>query len=215
MIALVGGGAIAEQGIAPIVGGVIVGRDDCDVTDYVRVERTMRFLRPDVVVFTAGVSHVATVDASDPGLWRDEVTTNLLGGYHVARAAIGVGARKLVFIASLAGLFGKPEHSGYSASKAGLVSLVQSLALEGHDAYAISPGRVDTPMRERDFPGEDSRTRLRPSAVGEVVRDILAGRYTPGDNVVLRMRGHRVLPVEVHDGDGWREKLWVGQPRTV
>jgi len=58
--------------------------------------------------------------------------------------------------------------------------------MEGHDAYAISPGRVDTPMRERDYPGEDPRTRLTPQQIGGVVADILAGEYEPGDNIIIR-----------------------------
>ena len=87
--------------------------------------------------------------------------------------------------------------------------------MEGHAAYAISPGRVDTVMRERDYPGEDPRTRLDPVVIGLIVKDILDGRYTPGDNVVVRMRGHEMLPLEIHRGDGWRERLRVGEPVTV
>lgn len=212
MIVIVGGGEIATRGIVPTVGGVTLPQAECDVTDWPAVAAAMGRLAPDVVVYTAGVSHVAPIADSDPARWRREIDTNLLGGYHVARAA--PAAATLVFVASLAGLYGKPGHSGYSASKAGLISLVQSLAMEGRRAYAISPGRVDTGMRERDYPDEDPRTRLDPLRIGEIVSDVLAGSYTPGDNIVIRMRGHQVLPIEVHRGDGWCERLRVGQPPT-
>lgn len=214
MIAIFGGGDIARDGIVPVVGGRVIERDECDVREYAEVENFVRGLGPSAVVYTAGISYVDTVRDSDVRDWREELEVNLLGAYHAARAAVDEGVDTLIFIASIAGLYGKPEHSGYSASKAGLISLVQSLAMEGHNAYAISPGRVHTKMREHDYPGEDPRTRLKPTAIGEIVRDILVGQYTPGDNVILRMRGHEVLPVEVHRGDGWRERLRVGEPKT-
>jgi NAD(P)-dependent dehydrogenase (short-subunit alcohol dehydrogenase family) len=213
-IVIFGGGEIAEKGIIPVVGGAAADADTCDVRHRWTVARLMAETDPETVVFTAGVSHPQPLAGSSPADWLHELETNLWGAYNVASLAAEAHVKTMVFIASLAGLYGKPNHSGYSASKAGLISLVQSLALEGHDAYAISPGRVDTGMRERDYPGEDPRTRLQPAAIGEIVRDILAGRYTPGDNIVIRMRGHEVLPIEVHRGDGWREKLHVGEPPT-
>jgi NAD(P)-dependent dehydrogenase (short-subunit alcohol dehydrogenase family) len=214
VIAILGGGEIATAGIEPMAGGKIVTAKDCDVTRYEPVAATMFDLQPEVVIYTAGISRPVDVRSSLPDDWREEIAVNLLGAYHVARAALVEDVGTLIFIASLAGLYGKPNHSGYSASKAGLISLVQSLAMEGHDAYAISPGRVNTSMRERDYPGEDSRTRLDPIAIGDIVVDILAGRYTPGDNIIIRMRGHEVLPIEIHRGSGWREKLKVGEPPT-
>lgn len=210
MIAIFGGGEIAEQGIIPVVGGSSV---NVDVRDFEAVWAAAADLRPATVIYTAGVSHPESVAAVGVKQWRREVEVNLLGAFHVAKATHDL-AYTMIFIASLAGLYGKPNHSGYSASKAGLISLVQSLAMEGHNAYAISPGRVHTQMRERDYPGEDPRTRLNPLRIGELVRDILDGQYQPGDNLVIRMRGHEELPLEVHRGDGWREKLRVGEPPT-
>lgn len=214
MIAIFGAGEIAEHGIEPMAGGKLVAAKECDVTNYGQVASAMFHLLPQVVVYTAGISHPVSVAESDPDRWAAELNVNLLGAYHVARAAAVENVGTLIFIASIAGLYGKPNHSGYSASKAGLITLVQSLAMEGYDAYAISPGRVNTSMRERDYPGENPKTRLDPIAIGDIVVDILAGRYTPGDNIIIRMRGHEVLPLEVHRGNGWRERLKVGEPPT-
>lgn len=224
MIATFGGGEIAERGIRPFLGTALstVGLHECDVTDSRAVREMFRCMRPplaphtrlDAVIYTAGVSLPSSLAVSDFHAFAREIEVNLLGAFNVAKAGIDAGVKTFIFIASLAGLYGKPNHAGYSASKAGMISLVQSLAMEGHNAYAISPGRVQTAMRERDYPGEDPRTRLNPLAIGEIVRDILAGKYTPGDNVVIRMRGHEVLPIEIHRGDGWRERLKVGEPPT-
>lgn len=214
MIAVFGGGEIAEKGILPVVGGEIAS---CDVRRYAEVDRAIRGAVCEAVIYTAGVSRPTPIGRGSIMDWRYEVEVNLLGAYHVAQAtrpAVASTGGPFIAIASLAGLYGKPNHSGYSASKAGLISLVQSLAMEGHNAYAISPGRVNTGMRERDYPGEDPKTRLDPLVIGGIVKDILDGKYTPGDNLVIRMRGHEVLPVEIHRGDGWRERLRVGEPPT-
>ena len=150
--------------------------------------------RPNVVINCAALSRPSPVILGAVELWRQEIEVNLIGSYYVASSATLAGALIMIFLASIAGLYGKPNHSGYSASKAGVISLVQSLAHEGHHAYAISPGRVDSKMREREYPNEDKETRLQPIEIGWVVRDIIDGRYRPGDNIIIRRIGHRTAP---------------------
>jgi NAD(P)-dependent dehydrogenase (short-subunit alcohol dehydrogenase family) len=143
---------------------------------------------------------------------------NLFGSYLIAREALSQNSKvTMIFIASVAGMYGKAEHSGYSASKAAVISLVQSLGMEGHNAYSISPGRVETKMREKDFPGEDKRTRLTTLQVAEVVQDCVNGRYQPGDNVIVRKRGFRSLK-RIDKGQPWKVYLNVqpiGTPKTI
>ncbi len=210
-ILIIGGGDIAANGIIPLLGGVSLTRDDCDVRDYNSVANQIKQLQPETVICTAGVSHVSNVKNSIIEEWKEELDINLLGSYHVAKACVTNNVKNLIFFASVAGLYGKPEHSGYSASKAGVISLVQSLGMEGYNAYAVSAGRVHTKMRERDFPNEDPRTRLAPDKVGQVIVEILNGKYNPGDNVIIRKRGYRILR-RVDKGSGWAEYLKVGQP---
>lgn len=208
-ILLFGGGDIAEQGIIPVVGGISVPQHKCDVRIAHQVQLIMEEEKPNVVVACAGVSHVANIKNSSPGLWKDELLINLLGSYHVAKYAVENGVDKIIFIASLAGLFGKPNHSGYCASKAGVLSLMQSLCMENYNAYAISPGRVHTRMRERDYPGEDVKTRLDPKEIGYIVSDILNDKYKSGDNIIIRMRGYDILPIVADRNAEWQEKLRV------
>lgn len=209
MIAIFGGGDIATNGIIPVVGGQIA--EPCDVTSFTQVELAIAGWRPEIVINCAGISIPADIATSDPRGWEHELRVNLLGSYHVAKAALDHDVSIMIFLASVAGLHGKPQHGGYSASKAGVISLVQSLAMEGHHAYAISPGRVDTRMREHDYPGEDPRTRLGPTQIGEVVGDILAGHYEPGDNILIRKIGYETF-LRVDRGEPWRSYLRVGEP---
>lgn len=196
----------------------MISQSDCDVRDIEGLMKIFREFRPELVVNCAGVSHIQKVEDSDPQGWEEELSVNLFGSYAVARAAAGVIPNAiLVFFASVAGLFGKAEHSGYSASKAGVISLVQSLSMEGYRAYSISPGRVNTKMREKDFPGEDPRTRLTTAQVADVVRQCAEGKYKAGDNVIIRKRGFRTLR-RIHTGQPWKDYLAVqplGAPKTI
>lgn len=159
----------------------------------------------DWVINCAGVSHVAMLSESNYKDWTNEVNTNLMGSFVVAKEA-AVYTENMIFIGSVAGLYGKPEHSGYSASKAGVISLVQSLGKEGYNAYCISPGRVDTKMRQHEYPGEDIRTRLTTKQITAVVREIMENKHTGGDNIIIRKRGYRTLR-RIDKGAPWRKYL--------
>lgn len=197
---------------------VMVAKSECDVRDIIAIEKILKKTNPQVIVNCAGISHVQRCLDSNVNYWREEVEVNLFGSYLIAREALSQNPKvTMIFIASVAGLYGKAEHSGYSASKAAVISFVQSLGMEGHNAYSISPGRVDTKMREKDFPGEDRRTRLTTLQVAEVVRDCVSGRYRPGDNVIVRKRGFRSLK-RIDRGQPWKAYLNVqpiGTPKTI
>ena len=181
-------------------------RWQADVRDYFQVSGVIAYIKPDWVINCAGVSRPSATG------YYSEIQTNLIGAITVASAAEDIPQ---IHIASVAGLYGKPGHLGYSASKAGVISMVQSLAMEGKKAWAISPGRVDTPMRERDYPQDTPGSRLEPIRVGYVVRGIMTGGVPSGTNVVIRKVGLLETISEHHTGDGWKEKLRVGEPVTI
>ena len=196
---------------------VNIPKEECDVRDALQVRSTLEKYKPDVIVNCAGISHVQVVKDSNIDYWKEEIDVNLTGSFIVARESINSGVKTMIFIASVAGMYGKPEHSGYSASKSGVISFVQSLGFEGYDAYSISPGRVDTKMRENDFPGEDKRTRLSTLQVAEIVKECVDGKYKPGDNVIIRKRGFRKLK-RVDQGQPWKKYLNVqplGTPKII
>jgi 3-oxoacyl-[acyl-carrier protein] reductase len=196
---------------------VNVPKEECDVRDALQVRNTLKKYKPDVIVNCAGISHVQVVKDSNIDYWKEEIDVNLVGSFIVARESINSGVKTMIFIASVAGMYGKPEHSGYSASKSGVISFVQSLGFEGYKAYSVSPGRVDTKMRENDYPGEDKRTRLSTLQVAEVVKECIDGKYEPGDNVVIRKKGFTKLK-RVDKGQPWKKYLNVqplGAPKLI
>jgi 3-oxoacyl-[acyl-carrier protein] reductase len=196
---------------------VNIPKEECDVRDALQVRNTLKKYKPDVIVNCAGISHVQVVRDSNIDYWKEEIDVNLIGSFIVARESINTGVKTMIFIASVAGMYGKPEHSGYSASKSGVISFVQSLGFEGYDAYSVSPGRVDTKMRENDYPGEDKRTRLSTLQVAEIVKECIDGKYETGDNIIIRKRGFTKLK-RVDKGQPWKKYLNVqplGAPKLI
>lgn len=191
----------------------LVPHDECDVRDIHEVEWVLGRYKPEVIIVTAGISNPGPVGIGEPALM--EIETNLIGAFNVADAAVRrLPPATLIFIASVAGLYGKPNHAAYCASKAGVISLVQSLAMEGHQAFAVSPGRVDTPMRERDYPQDTPGSRLEPLEVWQVIGNILSLHYHSGDNILIRKHGLTHVEIEVVPVP-WRDALRVGQPVTI
>ena len=115
----------------------------------------------DVLVANAGVSYrTAFVDITDEQ-WDAVVGTNLSGTFYTAREAArrmrAQGSGVLLFTASTNGLSGHAFYADYNATKAGVLLLMRTLALELAPAIrsnAVSPGYVLTPMQRREYTDE-------------------------------------------------------------
>jgi len=112
----------------------------------------------DVLFNNAGVYSFGKTDDTDEEQWDDIIDINLKGTYLVSRYVIkemkkkGVGG-VIINNASTLGLKPVPNTAAYSASKAGVVSLTKSMALElacDHiRVNCICPGVVETPIHEK------------------------------------------------------------------
>jgi len=112
------------------------------------------FGRIDAVVNCAGITADAVTWKLTDEQWQRVVDVNLTGSFRIVRAAILImrkaGSGSIVLISSVNGLRGKFGQSNYAASKAGVIALTKSAALEvaafGIRVNAIAPGYVKTPM---------------------------------------------------------------------
>jgi NAD(P)-dependent dehydrogenase (short-subunit alcohol dehydrogenase family) len=100
--------------------------------------------------------------------WRETLDTNLtsafLGAKYQVPALVERGGGSIVFTSSFVGhSVGFPGMAAYAASKAGIVGLMQVLAVElgetGVRVNAILPGGTDTPANAANLPGADGETR--------------------------------------------------------
>ena len=115
-----------------------------------------RFGAPDIIIANAGVSAgTLTEYEEDLAAFRRVMDTNVFGmaatfaPFIPAIKAAG-GKKRLVGIASVAGIRGLPGAEAYSASKAAAITYLESLRLEmrpyGIKVVTIAPGYIETPM---------------------------------------------------------------------
>ena len=110
----------------------------------------------DIAFNNAGIlGAMGPVDATSLDAWRETLATNLTGAFlgakHQAPAMVARGGGSLIFTSTFVGrTVGFPGMGAYAASKAGVIGLMQVLAVEygpkGVRANAILAGGTDTPM---------------------------------------------------------------------
>lgn len=130
--------------------------DSAAVADWVNAVAT-RHGRLDQLVNNAGINgRSARLEEYAIEEFERVITTNLLGAFYAAHAAIPImraaGGGAIVNVGSTASLQGYGMLSGYTASKHGLLGLTKSIALENADvpirANCVCPGPVDTPLMQ-------------------------------------------------------------------
>jgi NAD(P)-dependent dehydrogenase (short-subunit alcohol dehydrogenase family) len=160
---------------------------------------------PDIVVNNAGVADSKpSIDLTEAD-WRRTMDTNLDGAWRVAQAgaramvAAGKGG-SIVNIASILGLRVAPQLLAYAASKAALVQITETLALEWARykirVNAIAPGYIETEMNQGLFATEAGQAlvkRVPQRRIGEA-RELNgallllasdAGSYMTGATIVV------------------------------
>jgi len=141
------------------------GVQQLDVTDFAAVREAVTVAGPfDVVANVAGMVRMAHVGELPLEVWQKHLDLNLTAPFVVSQAALpGLLERRgnIVNVASIAGLRGQAYSAAYCASKAGVVALTKSMAVElakqGVRVNCVCPGQVDTPLVEgvaKSFPAE-------------------------------------------------------------
>jgi NAD(P)-dependent dehydrogenase (short-subunit alcohol dehydrogenase family) len=129
----------------------------CDITDRASVEAVHASIeategRLDILVNNAGIQRVALTDQFDPETWRQVVDVHLFGAFNWSSLALRTMKRQrsgaIVTIASVAGIIAIPGRGPYSASKAALMALTRTMAVEVADlgirVNAVAPGMART-----------------------------------------------------------------------
>ena len=162
---------------------------ECDVTDRAQVEDAVdgaveRLGGLDVVIANAGVAAPLPLVGGDPAIFERTIAVNLLGVYYTLRAAgphISHARGYALPIASLAAAVHAPMLCAYSASKAAVEALGDTLRTELHHTGARVGvayfAFIDTDMVKRGF---ETRAARQVSPRGK-------GRTTPPGTVPLKV----------------------------
>jgi len=130
----------------------------CDVTDREQVDATVsrvveEFGSVDILINNAGtLDHVGQIQNQVPELWERDLRVNLTGAFNCSQAVWPHmkerGWGRIVNMASVAGTLGGFGQASYSTTKAGLLGLTKTLAMEGGrhgiTCNAIVPGVIGT-----------------------------------------------------------------------
>lgn len=137
-----------------------------------------RFGRLDVLVHTVGgfAGGQSIVDIDD-ATYQRMLDLNLNSVFHILRAAINPlrqsGNGRLVAIGSRAAVEPGVLVGSYSASKAAMVSLIRTVALENKDAglraNVVLPGTMDTPANRKAMPNADFSKWVQPASVASLI----------------------------------------------
>jgi len=130
----------------------------CDVTDRGQVQETIsrvvtEFGSVDILINNAGtLDHAAQFLDQNPDLWERDLRVNLTGGFNCAQAVWPHMKERqwgrIVNMASVAGTLGGFGQASYSTTKAGVLGLTRTLAMEGGrhgiTCNSIVPGVIGT-----------------------------------------------------------------------
>jgi len=137
-----------------------------------------RFGKLDVLAHTVGgFAGGQSVAETDDTTFQRMFDLNLNSAFHLLRAAIPhlrkSGSGRIIAIASRAAVDPGPGVGAYSASKAALVSLIRTVALENKDAgmtaNVILPGTMDTPANRKDMPNANFSKWVQPANVASLI----------------------------------------------
>ncbi len=187
---------------------VIVSK--CDVRNEEDVKQMVSsaveaFGSIDILVNNAGITKDKPLAMMSVQDWDDVLDVNLKGAFlcikYVSKVMIKKRAGKIVNIASVAGRYGNPGQTNYSASKAGLIGMTKTVAKElasrNINCNAVTPGLIQSDM-----------TDVLPEEVkNNYLKNIPLGRFgTPEDvaNVVafLASEDSNYITGQVIDIDG-------------
>src|SRR5579862_2968836 len=145
----------------------------------------------DALVINAGSGASGAVGEQTLERWNHVLATNLTGAFLACKAALGhlIESRgAVVTVSSLAGLRAGPSSAAYCASKAGLIMLTRSVALDygplGVRANCVCPGWTRTAIADAEMDQLAARGAIdRERAYASAVSEIPARRAASADEV--------------------------------
>ncbi len=154
-----------------------------DIAKSEQVEAQLKEYDIEVLINNAGIHKDNLMLLMSADSFEQVIQTNLLGTFYVSRICAKKMLLKrngiIVNISSLAGQTGNPGQANYAASKAGLIAMTKTLAMElgprGIRVNAVAPGLIETEMIQNVPQLDEMKARIpfkrlgRPEEVAGVV----------------------------------------------
>jgi NAD(P)-dependent dehydrogenase (short-subunit alcohol dehydrogenase family) len=160
-----------------------------------------RFGKLDVLAHTVGgFAGGQSIADTDDATFQRMFDINLNSVFQILRASVPVlrnsGDGRLIAIGSRAALEPGAGVGAYSASKAAMVSLIRTVALENKDAglraNVILPGTMDTPANRKAMPNADFSKWVQPAAVASLIVWLASDAGKDLNGVVIPVYGSDV-----------------------
>ncbi|MFT3791198.1 MAG: SDR family oxidoreductase [Rudaea sp.] len=184
---------------------------DADAVERLFVQIEADYGGLDVLVSNAGGAPFALADSASPRFHEAIIRLNLIAPLLLAQRANAImqkraGGGTIVFVASVSGLRASPGTAAYGAAKAGVLSLVQSLAVEWAPkvrVVAVSPGLVHTEKSALHYGDEQGIAQVAatvplqrmatPADIGAVCAWLASSDagYVSGANLLVHGGGER------------------------
>jgi len=134
-----------------------------------------KFNSVDILINNAGINKDALSIRMTKEQWDEVISINLTAAFKLSQLAIKSMIKqkwgRIIGISSIIGIGGNIGQSNYAASKAGMIALHKSLALEfasrGITVNCIAPGFIESPMTEA-LTDEQKEIMLKKIPVGKV-----------------------------------------------
>jgi NAD(P)-dependent dehydrogenase (short-subunit alcohol dehydrogenase family) len=202
----------------------------CDVRDVEQVKALVagiveRHGRIDLLVNNAGGAPSAEAATASPRFHESILRLNLIAPLNLAQAANAQMQHQadggvIVFIGSISGMRPSPGTAAYAAAKAGVMSLVTSLAVEWGPkvrVVAVSPGLVRTEQSHLHYGDEAGIAAVaatipagRMAEPGDVANAVLwvaspAASYMSGSNLLLHGGGEKPAFLQAANAESTRQ----------
>jgi len=169
-----------QQSDFPVVGFTAI-RDEISSPQGAKTlldQVAAKFGRLDVLAHTVGgFAGGSSVADTDDASFQQMFDLNLNATFYLLKVAIPVlrksGNARIIAIGSRAALEPGANVGAYSASKAAMVSLIKTVALENRDAgltaNVILPGTMDTPANRKSMPDADFSKWVQPATIASLM----------------------------------------------
>ncbi|HXB70777.1 MAG TPA: SDR family NAD(P)-dependent oxidoreductase [Candidatus Acidoferrales bacterium] len=160
-----------------------------------------RFGRIDALVHVMGGFAGGTrVDETDDATFEQMLDVNYRAGFFIVRALLPQmrqqGGGRILAVASRQGVEPAAMVGAYSASKAALVSLIHTVALENKDrgisANTVLPGTMETPANRAGDPKADRAQWVQPSQVAALLVHLASDASTQVTGAAIPVYGPQV-----------------------